>query len=147
MRNLQIGDRVVIPSTIACGNCFFCQREQYSLCENSNPNAWMAEKMWGHSPCGIYGYSHLTGGYAGGGIKAALNDTTLPPGAQNFSTSGWHHGWALGAGLEYAFSRNISIKGEYLYTKLETKPTFAPPRLIESGLQQNLLRAGVNYRF
>jgi threonine dehydrogenase-like Zn-dependent dehydrogenase len=66
VKNLKIGDRVVIPFPIACGNCFFCQEKLYSVCENSNPNAWMAEKMWGHSPAGIFGYSHLTGGYAGG---------------------------------------------------------------------------------
>jgi threonine dehydrogenase-like Zn-dependent dehydrogenase len=64
--NLKVGDRVVVPFPIACGNCFACQQGTTSLCENSNPNAWMAEKMWGHSPCGIFGYSHLTGGFAGG---------------------------------------------------------------------------------
>lgn len=66
VKNLKIGDRVVVPFPIACGSCFFCQEKLYSVCENSNPNAWMAEKMWGHSPAGIFGYSHLTGGYAGG---------------------------------------------------------------------------------
>jgi threonine dehydrogenase-like Zn-dependent dehydrogenase len=69
--NLRAGDRVVVPFPIACGRCFFCEREQYSLCENSNPNAGMAETMWGHSPCGIFGYSHLTGGYAGGQAQFA----------------------------------------------------------------------------
>jgi len=64
--NLKVGDRVVVPFPIACGNCNACKAEAYSLCENSNPNAWMAEKMFGHSPAGIFGYSHLTGGYAGG---------------------------------------------------------------------------------
>ncbi len=64
--NLKVGDRVVVPFPIACGNCYFCEEQQHSLCENSNPNASMAEKMWGHSPAGIFGYSHLTGGYAGG---------------------------------------------------------------------------------
>jgi threonine dehydrogenase-like Zn-dependent dehydrogenase len=64
--NLAVGDRVVVPFPIACGNCFFCGTEQYSLCENSNPNAHVAEKMWGHSPAGIFGYSHMLGGYAGG---------------------------------------------------------------------------------
>lgn len=64
--NLSIGDRVVVPFPIACGNCTPCVNGFSSLCENSNPNAWMAEKMWGHSPCGIFGYSHLLGGYAGG---------------------------------------------------------------------------------
>jgi threonine dehydrogenase-like Zn-dependent dehydrogenase len=69
--NLKIGDRVVVPFPIACGNCFFCQEKLYSVCENSNPNALMAEKMWGHSPAGIFGYSHLTGGYAGGQAEYA----------------------------------------------------------------------------
>lgn len=71
VKNLRVGDRVVVPFTIACGNCFFCQRHEHSLCENSNPNAWMAEKMWGHSPAGVFGYSHLTGGYAGGQAQYA----------------------------------------------------------------------------
>jgi threonine dehydrogenase-like Zn-dependent dehydrogenase len=69
--NLKIGDRVVIPFPIACGNCFFCQEKLYSVCENSNPNAALAEKMWGHSPSGIFGYSHMTGGYAGGQAEYA----------------------------------------------------------------------------
>jgi threonine dehydrogenase-like Zn-dependent dehydrogenase len=64
--NLRIGDRIVVPFPIACGRCFFCEDELFSLCENSNPNARMAEQLWGHSPAGIYGYSHLVGGYAGG---------------------------------------------------------------------------------
>jgi threonine dehydrogenase-like Zn-dependent dehydrogenase len=71
VRNLNIGDRVVVPFPIACGNCFFCQEQLYSVCENSNPNAALAEKMWGHSPAGIFGYSHLTGGYAGGQAEYA----------------------------------------------------------------------------
>ncbi|MBV8855760.1 MAG: glutathione-dependent formaldehyde dehydrogenase [Acidobacteria bacterium] len=62
----KVGDRVVVSFPISCGKCFFCEQELFSLCENTNPNAWMAEKLFGHSPCGIYGYSHLTGGYAGG---------------------------------------------------------------------------------
>ena len=71
VRNLAIGDRVVVPFPIACGHCAQCEREMYSLCENSNPNAWMAEKLWGYSPCGIFGYSHLLGGYAGGQAEYA----------------------------------------------------------------------------
>jgi threonine dehydrogenase-like Zn-dependent dehydrogenase len=69
--NLSKGDRVVVPFPIACGHCAQCEREMYSLCENSNPNAWMAEKMWGYSPCGIFGYSHMLGGYAGGQAEYA----------------------------------------------------------------------------
>jgi threonine dehydrogenase-like Zn-dependent dehydrogenase len=64
--NLRPGDRVVVPFPIACGNCGACEKEAYSLCENSNPNAWMADTLWGHAPCGIFGYSHMLGGYAGG---------------------------------------------------------------------------------
>jgi threonine dehydrogenase-like Zn-dependent dehydrogenase len=71
VKNLKAGDRVVVPFPIACGNCYFCKRDQWSLCENSNPNAVLAEKMWGHSCCGIFGYSHLTGGYAGGQAEYA----------------------------------------------------------------------------
>src|SRR5215213_8879877 len=66
VKTLKAGDRVVVPFPIACGVCSACQKGMYSLCENSNPNAWMAEKLWGHSGAGIFGYSHLTGGFAGG---------------------------------------------------------------------------------
>src|ERR687895_1999971 len=71
VKNLKVGDRVVVPFPIACGNCNACQAEAYSLCENSNPNAGLAEKMLGHPVCGIFGYSHLTGGYAGGQAQFA----------------------------------------------------------------------------
>jgi threonine dehydrogenase-like Zn-dependent dehydrogenase len=66
VKNLNPGDRVVVPFPIACGNCFFCTNGLWSLCDNSNPNAAMAEALYGHSPAGIFGYSHLLGGYAGG---------------------------------------------------------------------------------
>ena len=69
--NLKVGDRVVNPFPIACGGCFFCDQTLFSLCENSNPNAWMAEKLWGHSPAGLFGYSHMLGGYAGGQAEYA----------------------------------------------------------------------------
>ena len=71
VKNLAVGDRVVVPFPIACGQCLQCEREMYSLCENSNPNAWMAEKMYNYSPCGIFGYSHMLGGYAGGQAEYA----------------------------------------------------------------------------
>src|ERR1041384_1733887 len=71
VKNLKVGDRVVVPFPISCGHCFFCQKGLFSLCENSNPNAALAEKMWGHSPAGIFGYSHLLGGYAGGQAQYA----------------------------------------------------------------------------
>jgi threonine dehydrogenase-like Zn-dependent dehydrogenase len=71
--NLRVGDRVVVPFPIACGACNACTRELYSLCENSNPNAGMAEKLFGHAAAGIFGYSHLTGGYRrrSGGVRAS----------------------------------------------------------------------------
>ena len=58
---LAVGDRVVVPFPIACGACAMCQRDLFSLCENSNPNAWIAEKLMGHSPAGLFGYSHIYG--------------------------------------------------------------------------------------
>ncbi len=66
VRNLKKGDRVVVPFTICCGRCFFCQKGLWSLCDNSNPNAWVAEKMYGYSAAGLFGYSHMFGGFAGG---------------------------------------------------------------------------------
>ena len=62
---------MVVPFTIACGNCFFCKQELWSLCDNSNPNAWMAEKITGFSGSGLFGYSHMYGGYPGGQAEYA----------------------------------------------------------------------------
>jgi threonine dehydrogenase-like Zn-dependent dehydrogenase len=63
---LKKGDRVVVPFPIGCGQCFFCRRQLWSCCDNSNPKPYMGEQMFGHSTAGIFGYSHLTGGFAGG---------------------------------------------------------------------------------
>jgi threonine dehydrogenase-like Zn-dependent dehydrogenase len=71
VKNVKVGDRVVVPFPIACGVCEACKQELYSVCENTNPNAWMAEKMFGHATAGIFGYSHLTGGFAGGQAEYA----------------------------------------------------------------------------
>jgi threonine dehydrogenase-like Zn-dependent dehydrogenase len=71
VRNVAVGDRVVVPFPIACGVCNACKAGLFSVCENSNPNAWMAEKVWGHSPAGIFGYSHMLGGFAGGQAEYA----------------------------------------------------------------------------
>jgi threonine dehydrogenase-like Zn-dependent dehydrogenase len=71
VKRLQVGDRVVVPFPIACGVCSACERKLFSLCENSNPNAWMAKELWGHSPAGIFGYSHILGGYSGGQAEFA----------------------------------------------------------------------------
>lgn len=71
VRKLKVGDRVVVPFAISCGQCFFCKKGLFSLCENTNPNAVEAEILWGHSPAGLFGYSHLLGGYAGGQAEYA----------------------------------------------------------------------------
>lgn len=63
---LQTGDRVIVPFPIACGQCWFCQHELWSCCDNSNPNASLTERLYGFSPAGLFGYSHMMGGYAGG---------------------------------------------------------------------------------
>jgi threonine dehydrogenase-like Zn-dependent dehydrogenase len=63
---LKVGDRVVVPFTISCGECFFCQRGFFSGCERTNRDKLKAEKLWGHAPAGLFGYSHLLGGYSGG---------------------------------------------------------------------------------
>ena len=84
--NLKIGDRVVVPFTIACGNCFFCQRGFWSSCDNSNPNSHIAEAIYGFSPSGLFGYSHMLGGYAGGQAEyvrvpfADVGATKIPDG-------------------------------------------------------------------
>ena len=71
VKNLKSGDRVVVPFTIACGNCFFCKKGLWSACDNSNPNAWMQEKLYGYSGAGLFGFSHMMGGYAGGQAQYA----------------------------------------------------------------------------
>jgi threonine dehydrogenase-like Zn-dependent dehydrogenase len=88
-KKVKVGDRVVVAFPISCGECSQCKRGLYSTCENSNPNAWLAEKQWGYSPCGIFGYSHTLGGFAGGQAQYArvpfadvgtlkIEDTSLP---------------------------------------------------------------------
>jgi threonine dehydrogenase-like Zn-dependent dehydrogenase len=69
--NLKRGDRVVVPFTIACGNCLFCKKQLWSACDNTNPNAHMMEALYGYSGSGLFGYSHMMGGYAGGQAQYA----------------------------------------------------------------------------
>ena len=68
---LSVGDRVVVPFTIACGRCYFCKEGLWSCCDNSNPNAWMLEKLAGYTASGLFGYSHMYGGYPGGQAEYA----------------------------------------------------------------------------
>src|SRR5205809_3572493 len=69
VKNLSKGDWVVAPFAVACGRCFFCERELWSLCDNTNPNAWLADAAYGHSGAGLFGYSHMYGGYPGGQVE------------------------------------------------------------------------------
>ncbi len=69
--NLKRGDRVVVPFTIACGNCLFCKKQLWSACDNTNRNAHLMEKLYGYSGSGLFGYSHMMGGYAGGQAQYA----------------------------------------------------------------------------
>ena len=71
LKKLKRGDRVVVPFTIACGQCYYCKHDLWSACDNTNPNAWMMEKLYGYSGSGLFGYSHLMGGYAGGQAQFA----------------------------------------------------------------------------
>lgn len=71
VKNLRIGDRIVIPFSISCGSCYFCQHDLWALCDNSNPHAALAAKIYGYSPAALFGYSHLYGGYAGGQAEYA----------------------------------------------------------------------------
>ena len=86
VKNLAVGDRVIVPFPIACGRCWFCLEGLWSLCDNTNPNAWMNEALMGYATAGIYGYSHMYGGYAGGQAEyvrvpfADENPTKIPAG-------------------------------------------------------------------
>jgi len=71
VKKLKVGDRIVVPFTICCGKCFYCKSQLWSLCNNSNPNAWMLEKAYGFTSAGLFGYSHMFGGYAGGQAQYA----------------------------------------------------------------------------
>jgi threonine dehydrogenase-like Zn-dependent dehydrogenase len=76
---LRVGDRVVVPFTITCGECEQCRRGNFSVCERTNPNADVSAKLYGHATAGLFGYSHLTGGYAGGQaeyVRVPFADTT-----------------------------------------------------------------------
>ncbi len=75
--NLQKGDRVIVPFNIACGNCHYCKKQLFSVCDNSNPNAVLNEKIYGYPTAGLYGFSHLYGGYNGGQaeyVRVAYSD-------------------------------------------------------------------------
>jgi threonine dehydrogenase-like Zn-dependent dehydrogenase len=86
VKKLRVGDKIVIPFDIGCGKCHHCEQEEYSACDNSNPNSLMADKVYGYSGAGLFGYSHMYGGYAGGQAEyirvpyAETNSLLIPPG-------------------------------------------------------------------
>ncbi|HYC57976.1 MAG TPA: zinc-dependent alcohol dehydrogenase [Thermoanaerobaculia bacterium] len=86
VKNLKVGDRVIVPFPISCGRCWYCKSGLWALCDNTNPNAWMNEALMGYATAGIYGYSHLYGGYAGGQAQyvrvpfADVNPMKIPAG-------------------------------------------------------------------
>ncbi|MFG2104869.1 zinc-dependent alcohol dehydrogenase [Micromonospora echinaurantiaca] len=103
VRRLTVGDRVVVASVVACGGCWYCRTEQYSLCDNSNPQPVFTEKLWGHSPAGILGYSHAAGGYTGSHaeyVRVPFGDVgafTVPDGVPDdsvvFASDAMPTGW------------------------------------------------------
>ncbi|MEV0003201.1 zinc-dependent alcohol dehydrogenase [Micromonospora sp. NPDC050980] len=103
VRRISVGDRVVVGSVVACGGCWYCRTEQYSLCDNSNPQPVFTEKLWGHSPAGILGYSHAAGGYSGSHaeyIRVPFGDVgafTVPDGVPDdsvvFASDAMPTGW------------------------------------------------------
>jgi threonine dehydrogenase-like Zn-dependent dehydrogenase len=84
--NLKMGDKVVVPFNISCGHCFHCGKKEFSLCDNSNPKPEVADKLYGHGGGGLFGYSHMYGGYAGGQAEYArvpygdIGPLVVPPG-------------------------------------------------------------------
>lgn len=89
VKKLKVGDKIVVAFDIGCGKCWHCDHEEYSACDNSNPNAYMAEALYGASAAGLYGYSHLYGGYAGGQAEylrvpfAEVNAQVVPQGIED----------------------------------------------------------------
>jgi threonine dehydrogenase-like Zn-dependent dehydrogenase len=85
---ISVGDRVIVPFPIACGECFYCRRDLWSCCDNTNPNAYMGETMFGYSTAGVLGYSHLTGGFAGGQaeyLRVPIADVNLQKMPEDFT--------------------------------------------------------------
>ncbi|MEX2541522.1 MAG: zinc-dependent alcohol dehydrogenase [Trueperaceae bacterium] len=121
VHNLRPGDRVVVPFPIACGRCWFCRHDLWALCDNSNPNAPLAELFFGESPSGIFGYSHLMGGYAGGQAElvrvpfADVGPLTVPEGVSDdqalFLSDILPTGWMAAENCGLAGGETVAVWG------------------------------------
>lgn len=121
VKNLAVGDRVVVPFTIACGECFFCKKGLTSCCDRSNPNEDMARKAMGHSPSGLFGYSHMLGGYSGGQAEyvrvpfADIGPYKVPEGLQDeqvvFLTDILPTGWMAAENAEIEEGDTVAVWG------------------------------------
>lgn len=119
--NLHVGDRVVVPFNIACGECFFCQKGFFSCCDRSNPNEEIARKAMGHSPSGLFGYSHMLGGYSGGQaeyVRVPFADVGLfnvPEGVSDeqaiFLTDIFPTGWMAAENAEIEEGDTVAVWG------------------------------------
>jgi threonine dehydrogenase-like Zn-dependent dehydrogenase len=121
VKNLTVGDRIIVPFPIGCGRCFFCRGGQWSLCDNTNPNAWMVEALMGYSGAGIYGYSHMYGGYSGGQAEyvrvpfADVNPLKIPDGIPDekvlFLTDIFPTGWMAAENCSIQNGDTIAVWG------------------------------------
>lgn len=120
-KKLKVGDRVVVPFTICCGECEQCRRGNFSVCERSNRNAKIADKVFGHSTAGLYGYTHLTGGYPGGQAEyvrvpyADVGPVVIPNGLTDeqvlFLGDIFPTGWQAAAQCEIEPTDTVAIWG------------------------------------
>ncbi|HJQ39513.1 MAG TPA: zinc-dependent alcohol dehydrogenase [Thermoanaerobaculia bacterium] len=121
VKNLKVGDRVIVPFPICCGRCWFCQNGQWSLCDNTNPNAWMIEALMGYSGAGLFGYSHMYGGYAGGQAQyvrvpfADVSPLKIPDGIPDekvlFLTDIFPTGWMAAENCEIEPGDTVAVWG------------------------------------
>lgn len=120
-KKLKVGDRVIVPFTIICGECDQCRRGNYSVCERTNRNKDIADKVFGHTTAGLFGYTHLTGGYAGGQAEyvrvpfADAGPVKIPDGLADeqvlFLTDIFPTGWQAAAQADIEPDDTVAIWG------------------------------------
>jgi threonine dehydrogenase-like Zn-dependent dehydrogenase len=134
VKNLKVGDRVIVPFPISCGSCFMCKQGLFSGCENTNPNAWQQELVWGHATGGVYGYSHMLGGYAGGQAEYArvpfadVNPLKIPAGIEDekvlFLTDAFPTGYFAADNCDIQPGDTIAIWGAGPIGQFATRSAF-----------------------